>query len=205
MGVAIKHLETGQELAVNGDRSFPMASTVKVPILVELFNQVDSGEIRLDEMASLAPYDLHLGSGQLKEYVVPGVSLSMENLALLMMRVSDNTATDIVLKRVGIDHVNRRLSALGIGGISINRSTQDLIMGQMGFQDWNTDGMTHHGQAQRLRGRARGAGNGGGSLRPRRSGYGDARRHESLAGKDPRRAGREPGCFGENGRHHAQV
>ena len=143
MGVAIKHLETGQELAVNGDRSFPMASTVKVPILVELFNQVDSGEIRLDEMASLAPYDLHLGSGQLKEYVVPGVSLSMENLALLMMRVSDNTATDIVLKRVGIDHVNRRLSALGIGGISINRSTQDLIMGQMGFQDWNTDGMTH--------------------------------------------------------------
>ena len=144
MGVAIKHLETGQEAAVNGDLPFPMASTVKVPILVEFFNQVDSGKIRLDEMVSLAPYDLHLGSGQLKDYVVPGVSLSMENLARLMMRISDNTATDIVLERVGIDHVNDRLSALGIAdGISVNRTTQDLIMDQMGFQDWSTDGMTH--------------------------------------------------------------
>jgi beta-lactamase class A len=143
MGVAIKHVETGQELAVNGDHPFPMASTVKVPILVELFNQVDSGKIRLDEMISLAPYDLHLGSGQLKDYVVPGVSLSMENLARLMMRISDNTATDIVLDRVGIEHVNDRLTALGITDISVNRNTQDLIMDQMGFQDWNTEGITH--------------------------------------------------------------
>lgn len=143
MGVAIKHLETGQALAVHGDRRFPMASTVKVPILVELFNQVDSGKTRLDEMISLAPYDLHLGSGQLKDYIVPGVSLSMENLARLMMRISDNSATDIVLGRVGIARVNQRLSALGIDGISVNRSTQDLIMAQMGFQDWDTKGMTY--------------------------------------------------------------
>jgi beta-lactamase class A len=152
MGVAIKHVETGQELAVNGDRFFPMASTVKVPILVELFNQVDSGKIRLDEMVSLDPYDLHLGSGQLKDYIVPGVALSMENLARLMMRISDNTATDIVLERVGIDHVNDRLSALGIADISVNRSTQDLIMDQMGFQDWNTEGMTHEELMAKLNG-----------------------------------------------------
>ena len=143
MGVAIKHLETGEELAVNGDRSFPMASAFKVPILVEFFNQVDAGKIRLDEMISLGPLDPHLGSGQLKDYIVPGVSLSMENLAFLMMRISDNTATDIVLDRVGIDNVNHRMSALGITGISVNRSTQDLIMNQMGFQGWNTEGMTH--------------------------------------------------------------
>lgn len=143
MGVAIKHLETGQEVHVNGDRPFPMASTVKVPILVEFFNQVDAGEIRLAEMVALEPFDLHLGSGQLKDYIVPGVSLSMENLAFLMMRISDNTATDMLLERVGLENVNRRLDALGIDGISVNRTTQNLIMEQMGFEDWNTEGMTY--------------------------------------------------------------
>jgi beta-lactamase class A len=142
MGVAIKHLESGQELEVNGHASFPMASAYKVPILVEFFNQVDAGTIHLDEMVSLGPLDPHLGSGQLKDYIVPGVSLSMENLAWLMMRISDNTATDLVLGRVGIRNVNQRLATLGITGISVNRKTQDLIMDQMGFQDWNTQGRT---------------------------------------------------------------
>ena len=142
MGVAIKHLETGQTLAVHGETPYPMASTVKVPILVELFHQVDEGRIRLDDMVELSPRDLHLGSGQLKDYIVPGVSLSMENLAFLMMRISDNSATDLVLERVGLDHVNQRLQALGIEGIVVNRSTQDLILQQMGFHDWNTEGMT---------------------------------------------------------------
>ena len=142
MGVSIKHLESGQELAVNGHSPFPMASTYKVAILVELFHQVDAGTIRLDEMVSLHPLDPHLGSGQLKDYIVPGVSLSMENLAWLMMRISDNTATDIILGRVGIANVNHRLASLGITGIAVNRSTQDLILDQMGFEDWNTGGKT---------------------------------------------------------------
>jgi len=142
MGVAIQHVETGQALDVNGGRPFPMASTVKVPILVELFHQVESGALRLDEMISLRPLDLHLGSGQLRDYIVPGVSLSLENLALLMMRVSDNSATDIVLDKVGIDAVNERMAALGVSDIVVNRSTQDLILEQMGFEDWSTEGMT---------------------------------------------------------------
>src|SRR3972149_3785932 len=145
MGVSIKHLESGQELAVNGHSPFPMASTYKVAILVELFNQVDAGTIRLDEMVSLHPLDPHLGSGQLKDYIVPGVSLSMENLAWLMMWISDNTATALILGRVGIANVNHRLASLGITGIAVNRSTQDLILDQMGFEDWNTGGETEEG------------------------------------------------------------
>ena len=143
MGVAIKHVESGEWLVVNGNRSYPMASTYKVAILVELFNQVDEGEIRLDEMMSLGPLDLHLGSGQLKRFIVPGVSLSMENLAFLMMRISDNSATDIVLERVGLDNVNQRLASLGIDGIVVSRSTQRLIMDHMGFQDWDVEGLTY--------------------------------------------------------------
>ena len=150
MGVAIKHVESGEWLVVNGNRSYPMASTYKVAILVELFNQVDEGKIRLDEMMSLGPLDLHLGSGQLKRFIVPGVSLSLENLAFLMMRISDNSATDIVLERVGIGNVNQRLASLGITGLVVSRSTQQLIMDHMGFEEWDVEGLTYEELEQKL-------------------------------------------------------
>ena len=150
MGVAIKHVESGEGLIVNGNRSYPMASTSKVAILVELFNQVDEGTIRLDEMVSLGPLDLHRGNGQLKRFIVPGVSLSIENLAFLMMRISDNSATDMVLDRVGIENVNRRLASLGVTELVINRNIQQLLMDQMGFQDWDVDGLTYEELEQRL-------------------------------------------------------
>lgn len=150
MGVAIKHVESGEWLVVNGNRPYPMASTYKVAILVELFNQVDEGKIRLDEILSLGPLDLHLGSGQLKRFIVPGISLSMENLAFLMMRISDNSATDIVLERVGIENVNQRLASLGITGLVVSRSTQQLIMDHMGFEEWDIEGLTYEELEQKL-------------------------------------------------------
>jgi beta-lactamase class A len=143
MGVAIEHLETGQALDVNGDKAFPMASTFKLPILVEMFNQVDQGKVRLDEMVSLEEHDLHLGSGQLSSYIVPGLSLSIENLAYLMMRISDNSATDILLARVGTDNVNSRLATLGVEGISVNRSCQTLILDWLGFDIEKTRDMSY--------------------------------------------------------------
>lgn len=135
MGVAIEHLETGQAMEVNGNRAFPLASTFKVAILVELFNQVDEGRVDLGEMVTIRQSELHLGSGQLKEFRVPGVILSIENLVYLMMRISDNSATDILLERVGVEHVNRRLRTLGIDGMRIDRSTQQLILEHLGFSE----------------------------------------------------------------------
>ncbi len=94
MGAAIEHLESGVRVDVRGDVAYPMASTFKLPLLVTLFHQVDEGKVRLDDRVSLERGDLHLGSGRLDDFVVPGVSLSLANLAGLMMRVSDNSAAD---------------------------------------------------------------------------------------------------------------
>jgi beta-lactamase class A len=94
MGVAIEHLESGRSVEVEGDVRFPMASTFKLAVLAELFHRVDEGKIRLDEMVSLEKADVHIGSGELHSFLVPGVSLSIENLARLMMCVSDNSAAD---------------------------------------------------------------------------------------------------------------
>jgi beta-lactamase class A len=143
VGVALKHLPSGAEISLRGAERFPMASTFKVPILVELFNQVDAGRIRLEERVELAPEHLHLGSGLLKEFLVPGVSLSVENLSLLMMRVSDNSATDYLLEKVGLENVNARLAKLGIEGISVNRSCQRLILDWMGIDPERTRGLSY--------------------------------------------------------------
>lgn len=127
VGVAVKHLESGLGVAVNGDQSFPMASTFKVPILVELMYQVQEGRFSLDDAISIQPSDQHVGSGLISKLAAPGVKLSVLNLAQLMMMISDNSATDILLEKVGAANVNARLKGLGIEGISVDRTCQLLI------------------------------------------------------------------------------
>ena len=141
MGVAIEHLESGLRLEVRGDVAYPMASTFKLPLLVTLFHQVDEGKVRLDEMVSLERGDVHIGSGRLDDFAAPGISLSIANLAALMMRVSDNSAADALLSRLGPDAVRERLRALGIEGISVDRTAQRLILDSLGMPPGSTEGM----------------------------------------------------------------
>jgi beta-lactamase class A len=135
VGVGIIHLESGREVFVNPAEPFPMASTYKVPIAVTLFDLVDRNRLRLDSMITLTPGDLHPGSGTISNLLNdPGVSLSLLNLTELMLLISDNSATDLVLKAVGGGPaVNARLAAVGVQGISVNRPTIDLIADALGI------------------------------------------------------------------------
>jgi beta-lactamase class A len=137
VGVGIIHLETGRELFVNGAEPFPMASTFKVPVAVELLTREQAGTVRLDSMITVRPSDLHPGSGTLTGlFNDPGVSLSVHNLLELMLLISDNSATDMVLKVAGGGPaVNARLAALGITGISVDRPTIQLIADIAGVRD----------------------------------------------------------------------
>lgn len=130
VGVAIKHLETGQEILVRADEPYPMASTVKLPILVEMYAQERAGTLKFDEMRSLAPSDQHVGSGDISVlFDLPGVSMNLSNLANMMMMVSDNSATDVLLARVGGPApVNARMRAMGLGGIRVDRTIQELVL-----------------------------------------------------------------------------
>ena len=137
VGVGIIHLESGRELFINGDEPYPMASTYKVPIAVQLLTRVDSGLVKLDSMIAIKPSDLHPGSGTLTSlFNDPGVSLSVRNLLELMLLISDNSATDIMLRTSGYGPaVNARLNTLGIRGISVDRPTVELIANAMGIRD----------------------------------------------------------------------
>jgi beta-lactamase class A len=127
VGVAVRHLETGRELAVNGDVLFPMASAFKVPILVELLAQAREGRFSLEDEIAVEKTDQHPGSGMISALVAPGIRLSVLNLAHFMMMISDNSATDIVLAKVGPDNVNARLRGLGIEGMTVGRSCREMI------------------------------------------------------------------------------
>jgi beta-lactamase class A len=145
VGATAIHLETGRRVALNGGDRFPMASTFKVPVAVQLLTRVDKGELKLDQMIEIKPGDLHPGSGTLADlFNKPGLALSVRNLLELMLLISDNSATDVCLRLAGGgDAVNARMRELGIDGISVNRSTAQLIADWIGVtslpseETWN--------------------------------------------------------------------
>jgi len=137
VGVSVTHLQTDRRVSLNGGERFPMASTFKVPIAVQLLTRVDKGEIRLDEMVQLQPSDLHPGSGTLTDlFNKPGLALSVRNLMELMLLISDNSATDVCLRLAGgPEAVTARMRTLGLNGIDVNRSTLRLIADFVGVTE----------------------------------------------------------------------
>jgi beta-lactamase class A len=129
VGVCARHLETGKQINLNLNEAFPMASTVKVAIAVQLFDKIEKGELSIMTMVDLKPSDLHPGSGTLDVlFNKPGVQLSVQNLLELMMVISDNSATDILLRLAGGPKaVNQKIKDIGIQGMSVDRTIVELL------------------------------------------------------------------------------
>jgi len=135
-GASVVHLETGRRVSLNAQERFPMASSYKIPIAIEVLQKVDDGELRLDQMVTLEAYDLHPGSGTLSVlFNKPGVALSIRNLMELTLLISDNAATDVLMRLAGgPEAVMARLKALGISGIDVSRPTVRLIADWAGIK-----------------------------------------------------------------------
>lgn len=135
VGVSAIHIESGRRIAFNASKRFPMASTYKVPIAVQLLTRVDQGKITLDQMVELKPNDLHPGGGVLTTlFNKVGVVLSVRNLLELMLLISDNSATDLLLRLAGgPEAVTARMRALGIRDMEIHRPTINLIADAEGY------------------------------------------------------------------------
>lgn len=136
MGVAVVHLESGRSAYVNADETYPMASTYKVPLAVEVLSRVDSGEMALDQLIDVRYEDYAAGSGMIAKLLDdPGLSVSVQNLLEIMLLISDNTATDVLMKSVGSAAVNERMASLGVEGISVDRTTSRLIGDYLGLDN----------------------------------------------------------------------
>lgn len=132
VGVAVKHLESGTEVLVNADKTYPMASTYKVPILVELLYQRAAGKLSLSDRIEVTPADVHPGGTIALLLDGPGLDMSITNLINLMMRVSDNSAADLIINKVGAPNVTARMRTLGLDSIRVDRTTLEMILDQEG-------------------------------------------------------------------------
>lgn len=132
-GVAVKHLQTGEEARLNENQLFQLASTFKVPILATLFRDVEAGKLRLDQRVRLKWSDRVPGSGVLQE-LDPGAEVSVKDLAMLMIIVSDNYGTDQVLELVGIENVNEYMKELGLRNTFIHHNCWQLLTRCVGIE-----------------------------------------------------------------------
>ncbi len=113
-GIYVKSLETGEEIAIDADRQMDTMSVIKIPLMVEVFEQIKAGKFALSDRYTVAAEDMRPGTGVIRS-LDPGAVVTIKDLITLMIIVSDNTATDLLYKKVGgVDAVNRRMEAMGL-------------------------------------------------------------------------------------------
>lgn len=122
VGYVVLDVESGDRFARLDLTAFPTASTIKLAILYELLKQADEGRVAIDV---LTPLDRSraVPGGLLFELGTP--SLSPRDLAVAMILESDNTATNVLIDRLGMPAVNQRMAAMGLSGIVLRRHMID--------------------------------------------------------------------------------
>ncbi|OKH14945.1 serine hydrolase [Fischerella major NIES-592] len=125
-GMFFLDLDTGNYLDLNGEKIFPAASTIKFPILVALFEEVDAGRIKLNETLVMRRDLMTGGSGTL-QYKHPGTKLSVLETATKMITISDNTATNMIIDRLGGKaKLNQRFRSWGLQNTVIRNLLGDF-------------------------------------------------------------------------------
>ncbi|MFC5604713.1 serine hydrolase [Sporosarcina koreensis] len=125
-GISIKHIQTNEEVHIQGDRYFQTASVVKVPILAALYDAVYKGKVDINERIVLQRGDRVPGSGVFQE-MDAGSSPTIKDLAMMMIIVSDNMATDKLLTMVDAQMVQNYLRSIGLDHIFVKHSIWELL------------------------------------------------------------------------------
>jgi beta-lactamase class A len=121
VGAQVIDLATGERVGVNDTLTFPQGSAIKIPLLIELYHQDDVGALQLSARVPVRLADRTGGSGLLQNLGDGTSQLSLGDLAMFMITVSDNTATNMLIDRVGMDRVNATTRALGVPEVKLQR------------------------------------------------------------------------------------
>jgi beta-lactamase class A len=122
VGYSVWNVDTGERLSLRGDETFPTASLIKVPILVTLYDLARQGAISLDAPLTVLKIDQVPGSGVL-QFMHSGMALSVHDAAALMIILSDNTATNLLLDRINIRRVWDEMEGLGLPHTKVHSKT----------------------------------------------------------------------------------
>ncbi|MGE0814836.1 MAG: serine hydrolase [Vicinamibacterales bacterium] len=121
VGISVVDLTSGRRWDVNGTTVFPQGSAIKVSLLLELFRQADAKALSLTDRVTLTAADRTGGSSLLQYFSDGGSALSLHDLAVPMVVLSDNTATNMLIDRVGMDKVTATMAGLGLSNTRLRR------------------------------------------------------------------------------------
>ena len=149
VAVAYRALDGSRELFIDADTPFHAASTMKVPVMIELFRQARSGKLSLDEQLPVrnefhsivdgTPYKLSEGDDSDAEvYAAVGTSRTLRHLCELMITVSSNFAANLLIERVGVENVRRTVTTLGADGMQVLRGVEDQKAFDKGMNNTTT-------------------------------------------------------------------
>jgi beta-lactamase class A len=120
VAVAVKHLDFGDEVYLNADEPMPTASLIKFMVMLEVYQQVLEGKIKLSDMVVLRKEDMVGGAGVLTYHFSDGATFPLRDAVRLMIAFSDNTATNLVLDKIGIASTSKRMADWGFPNSKIN-------------------------------------------------------------------------------------
>jgi len=147
-GIYIKCIETGEEIAINADETMDTMSVIKIPLMVEVFRQIEAGKFALTDRVTLKDSEKRPGTGVIRS-LDAGATLTIKDLITLMIIVSDNTATDMLFEKVGgIEPVNKLMQTYGLSTIKATGPTDVWFKAIMAEQDrwkFHTEGKTPFG------------------------------------------------------------
>ena len=129
-----KHLPSGREIAIRADEPMNALSVIKIPIMVLAYRDADAGALDLDERYQIQPEDMRRGSGLLQNFT-PGIDPTYRDIITQMIITSDNTATDVVIKRLGLERVNTMLAELGFEQTRLRATTGELFRAVLALAD----------------------------------------------------------------------
>jgi beta-lactamase class A len=124
-GIYVKSLDSGEEIAINADQAMDTMSTIKVPLLVDIYRQVDAGKLNPVDRIVMRTADKRFGTGVLRT-LDDGLTLSFHDALMLMIIQSDNTGTDMAFARAGGPaHVTQTMHQMGLNSIQATGTTFD--------------------------------------------------------------------------------
>ena len=138
IGLAILDLTTGQKILLHADDVFPQASSIKITVLAELYRQAQQGKLKLTDLYTVQSSDLVQDSDIMNGLTLGVTRITLRDLATMMVAVSDNAATNVLIDRVGMENVNAFLDTLGLTHTRLRRKMMDIKAAAEGRENIST-------------------------------------------------------------------
>lgn len=147
-GIYIKCIETGEEIAINADEQMDTMSVIKIPLMTEVFRQIEAGKFALTDRVTLKDSDKRPGTGVIRS-LDAGAVLTVKDLITLMIIVSDNSATDMLFEKVGgVEPVNKLMQSYGLNTIKATGASDvwfKALRAEPDLWKFHTEGKTPYG------------------------------------------------------------